>query len=329
MPKRSRSVSPTELSLQLEDALRRLDDELRRSHCAYEMGKKLHGLCEAAGIDSMSVFVGFVFETIAQRTVYESAFPGCNETRTWLHSAIDVNRGVEVRLRLDNTTTGTLGAVKFVSGAMLASVTTSTGVNETHPLDQWEPVASIPLYLDSMLPSGEVVVPHRSPMSVFQLCLSKLCEADKNKSKSFNAKKRIAWGLSDQASRLAFEARKEFCSKVSQAVARSITVHHQKDEASGEWNALRLRSVMGRCALCSSSLIPQETLECLFANLWRAACTREYLKSFLGLRRNTSTGSSTALERTASSPFLVTRELSFFRTTLPLSSCQLLSTSRS
>jgi phosphorylated CTD-interacting factor 1 len=237
MPKRSRSSSPSAMSQQLEESLRRLDDELRRSRCAYDMGKKLHALCEAAGIDSMSVFVGFVFETIAQRTVYERAFPG-SSTRMWLHAAIDTNRGLEVRLKSDTTVTGTFDAVKFVAGSMLASVSTSNGVNEAHALDQWEPVEPIPLFLDSMLPSGEVVVPHRSPMSVFQLCLSKLCEADKNKTKSFNAKKRVAWNLSDQTARLAFEARRDFHSNVSQAVSRSISVVHQRDEASGEAEVL-------------------------------------------------------------------------------------------
>lgn len=233
MPKRSRSTSPC--TSELSDALKKLDEELLRSRCAYEMGKKLHALCDAAGIDSMSVFVGFVFETIAQRTVFEATFPDNNGTRTWLHSSIDVNRGLAVHLKDDKSTTGILQSVKFAGGAMLACVALPSGVvNEAYALDAWEPVEAIPLYLDTMLPSGEVVVPHRSPMSVFQLCLSKLCDADKKKEKSFNVKKRLAWNISDQAARLAFEARRAFCSTATSAVARTVSIARQVDALSGE-----------------------------------------------------------------------------------------------
>lgn len=233
MPKRDRTDDAT--VTELNRAWEQLDEELQRSRCAYHMSKKLHALCEEAGIDSMSIFVGFVFETIAQRTVYEAAYPpASHSSRTWLHHTIDTDRGVSVRLKSDPKVVGTLSSVTFSKGTILACVETADATMQHHPLDAWEAAVPIPLYLDPMLPCGEVVLRHKSPMSVFQLCLSKLCDADKSKSKTFNVKKRVAWGIADRAARLAFEAREDYWNTEKGSIPRKVLVSHRLDAASQE-----------------------------------------------------------------------------------------------
>jgi hypothetical protein len=266
--KRSRSASAqcsgSSGEVEGKDALRALDMELRRSCCAYNMGKELHASCEEAGIDSMSLFVGFVFETIAQRTVYEASKPADPDTRVWLHPFIDSNRELLVRQKDNHNFLGVLGPITFVGGAIQACVTLEQDHSSTQsPLELWEPCSPIPLYLDAMLPCGEVVLPHKSPMSVFQLCLSKLCDADKTKSKSFNAKKRIAWSIADRASRLAFEARRELLTTLPEAAERRVAVAKRVHGEAKEGDANEVEVVLSLEGTPSDRTLPFETVHVL------------------------------------------------------------------
>lgn len=215
-----------------DEALIALDAELFRSRLVYQLCEKLHKKVEEEfHIDDMSLFVGFVFETVAAASVFLRKVPRENP-RSWVHAQLDLGktlirrRGAGERSSSSAATRseseevlGTFKRVEFRAEGVFAVIepltASTTGDAAAASSDT---LLSVPLsecllqtpqdlFLDPMIPCGEIVEPHHSPLSVYALSLSKLCEADKKKEKTFKSKKRAAWVIADYATRLAQEAR--------------------------------------------------------------------------------------------------------------------------
>ena len=229
----------------VREALVLLDEELHRSRLAYAMCEGLHQVCADAHMDDMSLFVGFVFETIAARSIYELQHRGENlNVRTWLHPQLDPGQQIPVRVSENgNEWLGIFEDVKFFDGKIFGLVKKQNDAVggaplAEVPLELCTACTPIPVALDPMLPCGEIVQPHKSPQSIYQLSLSKLCEADKGKLKSFNSKKKKSWEIADAATKLAHTARMHMASYTSRAVARSVHVSFRSDEVTSESEAI-------------------------------------------------------------------------------------------
>jgi phosphorylated CTD-interacting factor 1 len=255
--------SDTFAEMEYLECLRCVDAELYRSRLAYKMSKSLGEICQQHGIDDMSLFVGFVFETVAARSTLEPS----TVSRKWLHPQLDTGRRRLVRrihesgdsheeaaAARNDWELATVVNIKFFNGEILGvcEVSDSDGDStssdrvriEEVPISKLELVEPIPLYLDPMLPCGEIVRPHKSPQSVYHLALGKLCEADKTKQQTFNSKKKTAWKIADSATVLAFEAREAMAAYAPKPIKRRVLVTFHSNSPYGESEArIRIENV--------------------------------------------------------------------------------------
>ena len=221
-------------------ALRDLDMELQRSREVYSLSRALADHCRTVGnIDDSSLFVGFVFESIAARAAYAASHSNNLTDRTWLHTALDMGRRVAC-IKGDHSASGVLKEIKFDFGEVKAVVQKDgvDGQEETFLLDECRAIDPIPLALDPLVPCGEIVMPHKAPLSVYYLSLSKLCEADKQAhSAAFNHKKKLAWRIADHATKLAYHARLRLREYVPTGRERHVRVE-RSTSANGEGEVL-------------------------------------------------------------------------------------------
>lgn len=230
----------------IKECLITLDAELQRSRVTYDTCKSLNAVCLESDIDDMSLFVGFVFETVASKSVYSALHHGKLHTRTWLHPQLDVNDKVQVRRagETDPAALGVLTAVKFFNKQTIGIIetanadSTSLCTKTEVLLSDLEAVVPIDIAFDPMLPCGEIVVPHMSSHSTYLLALSKLCEKDKDHKRTFASKRKAAWDIADKATLLARTGRLAQKQYSAQATQRCISVKMQIEIQSREKEVL-------------------------------------------------------------------------------------------
>ena len=179
--------------------------ELLRHESSGTLYEAINAACTAEGFTATHIYTAFVFETTFE---VSRAVARCGVVPTTRDFLLASDIGVVVTTKgPSDAVTGPIVSISKYDKDVGGHTVTISGTSFTARLCECVPVDPIPLYLDAVLPCGEIVDLHHCPTSVRDISLSFLY----TKRTDLKSKQKMmrAWAIADEATRLASAARRE------------------------------------------------------------------------------------------------------------------------